>query len=403
MREIIYTDFVEFKKPCEVNLGDNRTILAYGKGNYDVIADLDGCIQNISLKEVLYLPDLGKNLLSVRAMVKLGALVTFEGDMCKVTRNSKLLAIGEMCGKLYMLKVIPSNEEVNVAKEDPNLHLWHCRFGHLGVDNLTKLINENMVDGMNTTGQSGDNSTCESCMMGKQHPTAYPKEIPYRATQPFEIVHSDVCNSMHVNSHGNSKYFVTFVDDYSRYVHVYFIKSKDEVLEKFKEFANYAANTTGKNVKVLRSDNGGEYCSKAFKAYLKESGIVHQTTVPYNPAQNGVAERMNRTLLETSRSMMAHSKVPFEFWAEATNTVVYLRNRSPTTALKGETPFEKLFNRKPDVSNLRVFGCKSFVHIPDHQRKKLQRKSRMCIFMGYPEGTKGFKLYDMSTNHCYSK
>ena len=259
------------------------------------------------------------------------------------------------------------------------------------MDNLTKLINENMVDGMNTTGQSGDNSTCESCMMGKQHRTAYPKEIPYRATQPFEIVHSDVCGPMHVNSHGNSKYFVTFVDDYSRYVHVYFIKGKDEVLEKFKEFANYAANTTGKKVKVLRSDNGGEYCSKAFKAYLKESGIVHQTTVPYNPAQNGVAERMNRTLLETSRSMMAHSKVPFEFWAEAMNTAVYLRNRSPTTALKGEAPFEKLFNRKPDVSNLRVFGCKSFMHIPDHQRTKLQRKSRMCIFIGIPRRDKRFQ------------
>ena len=81
------TDFVEFKKPCDVNLGDNRTILAHGKGNYNIIVDLDGCTQNISLKEVLYLPDLGKNLLLVRAMVKLGALVTFEGDICKVTRS----------------------------------------------------------------------------------------------------------------------------------------------------------------------------------------------------------------------------------------------------------------------------------------------------------------------------
>jgi hypothetical protein len=186
------TDYVEFKQPCKVNLGDNRTILAYGKGNYNLVADLDGCTQNISLKEVLYLPDLGKNLLSVRAMVKLGALVTFESDVCKVTRNSKLLALGEMCGKLYMLKVIRGNEEINVAKEDPDLHLWHCRYGHLGMDHITKLVNENMVDGMNTTGCGGDNSTCESCMMGKQHRTVYPKGIPYRATQPFEIVHSDV-------------------------------------------------------------------------------------------------------------------------------------------------------------------------------------------------------------------
>ena len=160
------TDFVEFKQPCKVNLGDNRTILAYGKGNYNLVADLDGYTQNISLKEVLYLPDLGKNLLSVRAMVKLGALVTFEGDVCKVTRNSKLLAIGEMCGKLYILKVVQSDEEINVAKEDPNLHLWHCRFGHLGMENVTMLINENMVEGMNTTGHSGDNSTGHSMPTG---------------------------------------------------------------------------------------------------------------------------------------------------------------------------------------------------------------------------------------------
>ena len=201
---------------------------------------------------------------------------------------------------------------------------------------------------------------------------------------------------MHVSSLGKSKYFVTFIDDYSRYIHVYFIKSKDEVLEKFKEFAKYTENTTGRKIKVLRSDNGGEYCSKVFETYMKENGIVHQTMVPYNPAQNGVAERMNRMLLETGRSMMAHSKAPFEFWAEALNTAVYLRNRSPTASLKGKTPFESLFNRKPDVSNLRVFGCKSFVHIPDHQRKKLQEKSRKCVFVGYPEGTKGFKLYDPS-------
>ena len=390
------SNYVEFKQPCTVNLGDNHTILAYGKGSYSLVADLDGHTQNIGLQEVLYLPDLEKNLLSVHAMAKFGASVEFAGKQCRIMRNSKLLAIGEMCGKLYILKVVPE-EHVHVARKEADMYLWHCRFGHLGMDNISKLINGNMVVGLNSSRDGEVSSTCESCIMGKQHRTAYPKGIPYRASEPFEIVHSDVCGPMDVNSFGSSRYFVTFIDDYSRYTQTYFIKRKDEVLEKFKEFVNYATNTSGKKVKVLRSDNGGEYCSKAFDAFMKENGIVHQTTVPYNPAQNGVAERMNRTLLESARSMMFHSKMPNEFWAEAVNTAAYVRNRSPTSSLQGLTPFECLFNRKPDVSNLRVFGCVAYSHIPENKRKKLQEKSRKCVFVGYPDGTKGFKLYDLST------
>ena len=392
------SDYVEFKQPCTVNLGDNRTILAYGKGTYRILADLDGNVQHIALRDVLYLPDLEKNLLSVRAMAKLGASVQFESDRCKIVRNSKLLAIGEMQGKLYILKIIPSEENVNIARENSGMQLWHCRFGHLGMDGVTKLIKGKMVEGMNCGTKDERNSVCEACIMGKQHRTAYPKEVSIRATEAFELIHSDVCGPMSVNSVGGSRYFVTFIDDCSRYTHVYFIKHKDEVLEKFKEFVNLTANITGKQVKTLRSDNGGEYCSKSFDAYLKEKGIIHQTTVPYNPAQNGVAERMNRTIVEAARSMMSHSKMPMEFWAEAVNTAVYLRNRSPTTSLKDITPYESLFNQKPDTSNLKVFGCLAFAHIPENQRKKFEEKSRKAVFVGYPEGTKGYKLYNLSTS-----
>ena len=118
---------------------------------------------------------------------------------------------------------------------------------------------------------------------------------------------------------------------------VYFLKGKDQVLEIFKEFHYYTTNLSGKHIKILRTDNGGEYCSKAFEVYLKEKGITHQLTVPYNPAQNGVAQRMNRTIVESARSLLFHSNTPTELWAEAVNTAVYLRNRSPTTALDAVT------------------------------------------------------------------
>lgn len=369
------SNYVEFKQPCTVNLGDNRSILAYGKGTYRIVADLGDRVQNISLRDVLYLPDLEKNLLSVRAMVKLGANVEFVNVECKITRNGKLLAVGEMHGKLYMLKIVMS-EQVNVAKKDSDLRLWHYRYGHLGMDSVTKLMKKDMVVGMNDTTDEKD-AVCEGCVMGKQHRSEYPKGVAQRATEPFELVHSDVCGPMSVNSIGGSRYFVTFTDDYTRYTYIYFIKHKDEVLVKFKEFVNMVKNSTGKNVKTLRTDNGGEYCSKEFESSLKEEGILHQLTVPYSPTQNGVSERKNRTLVESARSMMSHGKIPAEFWAEAINTAVYLRNRSPTTSLEGMTPYECLFGENPDVSNLRIFGCVAFTHIPEEQRKKFDEKSRI--------------------------
>ena len=242
------------------------------------------------------------------------------------------------------------SENINMAKKDSNLKLWHYRYGHLGMDSVTKLMKDDMVVGMNTTDEK--DTVCEGCIMGKQHRTKYPKGKAQCATEPFELVHSDVCGSMSVNSIGGSRYFVTFTDEYTRYTYIYFVKHKDEVLAKFKEFVNIVKNCTGKNVKTFRTDNGGEYCSKEFESFLKDEGIVHQLTVPYNPAQNGVSERKNHTLVESARSMMSHGKIPVEFWAEAMNTVVYLRNRSPTTSLEGMTPYECLFGQKPDVSNL---------------------------------------------------
>ena len=131
--------------------------------------------------------------------------------------------------------------------------------------------------------------------------------------------------------------------------------------------------------------------------FLKENGIVHQLTVPYNPAQNGVAERMNRTVMELARTMMSHASLRNQFWAEAVNTSVYIRNRCPTSARDGVTPYECLFKQKPDVGNLHVFGCVSYVHISDGQRTKLEVKSRKSISIGYPEGTKGYKLFDPSS------
>ena len=139
---------------------------------------------------------------------------------------------------------------------------------------------------------------------------------------------------MNAKSLGGAEYFLTFIDDFSHYTWVYVLKKKDEVFKYFQEWKALVERSSGKMHNILHTNNGGEYVSTKFKDYLKSEGIRHECTVPKIPEQNGVAERMNRTLVETMHSMLIDAKLPHAFWAEAISTAVYLRNRSPTTVLE---------------------------------------------------------------------
>ena len=194
---------------------------------------------------------------------------------------------------------------------------------------------------------------------------------------------------MPTKSLGGNSYFVTFIDDKSRFTAIYFMKRKDEVLSKFQEFEAMAQNVTGRKIKYLRSDNGGEYTSNAFIQYLTSKGnIQHQFTILRTPEQNGVAECMNRTLQECGRSMLQGAGLPDGFWAEAVITAAILRNRSPTKAVEYMTPYELFHGSKPNVSNLRVFGCTAYMHVPKETRRKWDAKSIKCVFVGYCIGRK---------------
>lgn len=177
-------------------------------------------------------------------MVKRGATVEFKGEKCEITRNGKVLAVGKIDRKLYLLQTVAC-ANMNIAQKNANMELWHHRLGHLGMGNVRKILKGEMVDGVN------ERSVCKGCIMGKQHRTEYPKESGKRASELLELIHSDVCGPMSVNSLGGSRFFVTFIDDYSHYTQVYFIKRKSEVFEKFQEFVNFTTNLTGKQVKVF--------------------------------------------------------------------------------------------------------------------------------------------------------
>ena len=152
----------------------------------------------------------------------------------------------------------------------------------------------------------------------------------------------------------------------------------------------------GHRVKVLRTDNGGEFTSDEFKNYLKKEGIVHQFTIPKCPEQNRVAERFNQTLVEVVKSMLADSELPKTFWAEALATAIYLWNRSPTKSVEGKTPYKAVYGEKPNVGHLKVFGCSAYSYIPKDEGQKLDSKACKCIFLEYSGNRKGYQLYDQS-------
>ena len=248
-----------------------------------------------------------------------------------------------------------------------SLSLWHQRFGHLNLSDLKKLASENMVEGISIDAKALE-EPCEGCALGKQARYPFPKKSESKTKELLELIHSDVCGPMNIASVGGSLYFVSFTDDYSGYTKVYMLRHKSEVFEKFSEYVALAENFTQKKVKRIRSDNGGEYTSEEFHDYCRKRGFIKEHTIPYTPQQNGVSERLNRTILENVRAMLHHAKLPLFLWAEAVNTIVYLRNRSPTSRFKGETPYERWHGVKPKVDHLRIFGSCVYVHIPDEKR-----------------------------------
>ena len=226
---------------------------------------------------------------------------------------------------------------------------------------------------------------CESCLEGKMPKRPF-KAKGYRATKPLELVHTDICGPMRVQARGGYEYFDTFTDDYSRYGFVYLMHQKSKTFDKFREYKAEAEKQLGVHIKQLRSDRGGEYVSGEFKFYLTQEGIVSQLSAPGTPQQNGVAERRNITLLDMVRLMLSHSSLPISFWGYALKTATYLLNLIPSKSVS-KTPTELWNGRKPSLNHFHIWGAPA--HVLRKEPHKLESHTEVCLFIGYPKGTRG--------------
>ncbi|CAM8999126.1 unnamed protein product [Rhodiola kirilowii] len=229
---------------------------------------------------------------------------------------------------------------------------------------------------------------CETCVLGKKTAHAFSKSKMV-VNERLKYVHSDLWGPAQVQTISGRSYFISFVDHYSRKVWIYLLKSKTEVFDCFKAWKLSVESEIDLKLKCLRTDNGLEYCNKVFDDFCTENGIKRHLTVPGTPQQNGITERMNRTLLERARCMLLSSGLKSSMWGKAVTTTCYLINRSPCSAIDFKLPLEMWLKKKISLDHLRPFGCTAYAKVSDG---KLELRAIKSVMLGYPSGVKGYKL-----------
>jgi transposase InsO family protein len=345
---------------------------------------------DVTLSDVLYLPEFPFNLLSVHKLtLALNCSVAFYPSHCEFQdlKMKRMIGGGFVKDGLYYFQ--PSSTLIPSALHSTNSpYQWHCRLGHSSSVNLKHLV---------PTLPTFSNFNCETCELSKHHRATFKLRTDDPCLHLFELVHSDIWGPACTIGLCDARYFVTFIDDHSRLTWVYVLKDRSQLFSVFQSFYAEISNQFNAKLLAFRTDNAREYLDSAFQQFLESRGIIHQTSCVRTPQQNGIADRKNGPILAIARALMLQMNVPKIFWADAVLTAAYLLNRMPSRILKGKSPFEMFFpGKNPFSVPPRVFGCVSFVHNHSPNRDKLDPRAHKCIFLGYSRTQKGYRCYSPS-------
>ncbi|GJZ19175.1 putative ribonuclease H-like domain-containing protein [Tanacetum coccineum] len=274
--------------------------------------------------------------------------------------------------------------------------LWHRRLGHINFKNLNKLVKGNLVRGLPSKVFKNDH-TCVACHKGKQHRASCKAKLERLITEPLHTLHMDLFGPTSVKSINHASYCLVITDDCTRFSWVFFLASKDETSGILQTFIRQIENQLSHRVKIIRSDNGTEFKNRDMLEFCGNKGIKQEYSNARTPQQNGVAERMNRTLIEAARTMLADSLLPTTFWAEAVSTACYIFNRVRVTKPQNKTPYELLFGHKPIISYIRPFGCHVTILDTLSVLGKFDGKSDEGFLVGYSLNSKAYRVYNLVT------
>ena len=343
--------------------------------------------KTVQLKNVQHVPTIKKNLVSGSLLCRDGFKLVFESNKCILSKFGTFVGKGYESGGLFRLSLSDVCNKIayNVINVDET-NVWHSRLCHVNFGCMMRLANLSLIPKFTFV----KNSKCHVCVESKQTRKPH-KTAEARSLAPLELIHSDLCEMNGVLTKGGKKYFMTLIDDSTRFCYIYLLKSKDEALHYFKIYKAEVENQLERKIKRVRSDRGGEYFSNLFTLFCEEHGIIHERTPPYSPQSNGVAERKNRTLTDLVNAMLDTAGLSKEWWGEAILTACHVLNRVPTKN-KEITPFEEWEKKRPTLSYLRTWGCLAKVSVPITKKRKLGPKTVDCIFLGYAIHSVGYRF-----------
>ncbi|GJU15157.1 putative ribonuclease H-like domain-containing protein [Tanacetum coccineum] len=363
---------------------------------------------NLDFENVYFVRELKFNLFSVSQMCDKKNSVLFNDTECIVlSPNFKLIDESQVLLRVPRKNNMYSVDLKNIVPKggltclfakatSDESKLWHRRLGHLNFKTMNKLVKGNLVRGLPSKLFEND-QTCVACQKGKQHRASCKSKTENSISLPLHLLHMDLFGPTFVKSLMKKMYCLVVTDDYSRFTWVFFLATKDETSGILKSFITGIENLVDHKVKVIRCDNGTEFKNKEMNQFCEMKGILRQYSVARTPQQNGVAERRNRTLIEAARTMLADSKLPTTFWAEAVNTACYVQNRVLVVKPHNKTPYELFHGRTPTLSFMRPFGCPvTILNTIDHLGK-FDGKADEGFFVGYSLNSKAFRVFNSRT------
>ncbi|KAE9166343.1 hypothetical protein PF005_g29233 [Phytophthora fragariae] len=363
-----FVSMKELKTPVRIAIADGKKIdtVAMGTVGLKIMNEV-----SVALSGVLYTPEVEGSLISVAKLAEKDVVAQFSKFKCVFRYGDATVMETKHCGSVYKLKSV--GDEVCHAATTSRKEPWavvHACLGHIPFKRYEQLLTT--ADGVPRVADAPIEHVYAGCCMEKMREDNFSRspEKTVKSAGVLDLIHSDIMGPKQTKAPGGCTYAVMFIDDFSRHVTVYFMKKKTEVLEKLKMFKADMENATGRKIKRICSGNGGEYTGRLFKEYLSKQGIRHEKTVP--------------------------EPIDKKWWVEAINTSAWIINRIPNTVTV-KTPYEIVYQKKPQLKNLKVFGALGYGHIPDEKRRKLDAKAFKCRVLGYEDGVKGYRVLHVAT------
>ena len=389
------TDFTSYKTlylPTYLNTASQQRFPAIGEGNLVIrVPNNNGTESALTLHNALHAPTVTYTLVSIGALDEEGYAAHIKSGCLEIISPCRERVGLIPCTLRRLHKVVHASDSADAVELIMAMELHRC-LGHISVASAHKLVESRAVQGIELDLDSQE-STCDTCIFARAARLPISKPRISMPTKHFgDEVHTDVWGPSSIPTRQGRCYFASFMDDCTWFTVLFLIQTKDEVFNAYKTFEAWVLTQQHcKGVKVLRSDCGSEYLSKAFDAHLAAAGTACHLTPHDMPQLNGIAERLNRTLLERVRALTHTSGLPKSLWGEALRHVVWLKNWMATWALDSKTPYEALYGQLPNLSELRRWGCAIWVH--DTDGSKLDVRACEVRWLGFDVDAEAYRVY----------